>query len=127
MYQICRSSPAAAVAFWSRVYLPQVLGAELVPLASQKAPSSKPVHKLGPSGTTLVLGYLREILEGSARVDSKPFMARIGPEEGDPKGYWALKAAATPLLDQAKVGIDTQVGHQRLSLPFSTTRVCAFF
>ena len=98
-----------AVAFWARVLLPQVLGQDLPLSANQKPPSSKPVTKLGPTGTGTALAYMREVLEKNTHIGPKPQMVRLGPIEGDSKGYWALRAIATPLLSEAKCGIDIEV------------------
>lgn len=105
-----RTSPAVAVAFWTRVLLPQVLGQDLPLSANQKPHSSKPLTKLGPSGTSTALAFMREVLEKNTTiVGKKPQMVRMGPVEGDPKGVWALRAIATPLLSEAKGGIDIEV------------------
>ena len=52
---------------------------------------------------------MQEVLEKNTRIGTKPQMVRLGPMEGDPKGYWALRAIATPLLSEAKGGIDVEV------------------
>lgn len=97
------------VGFWSRVLLPQILGEDLPLLANQKATSAKPISKLGNVGTESAVRYMEETLEKNSVFEPKPRMVRLGPAEGDPKGYWALKAADTPLLHAAKIGIDPQV------------------
>lgn len=108
MLSSCRSNPGAVVAFWTRVLLPQVLGSDLPPLANQK-PLLKPVTKISSSGVSAALTFMRETLEKNAKLEGKPRLVRVGPSEGDPKGYWALKVTETPLLHAARAGIDTQV------------------
>ena len=55
---------------------------------------------------------MREVLEKNTQIGSKPQMVRLGPVEGDPKGYWALRAIATPLLSEAKCGVEVEVSFQ---------------
>ncbi len=98
-----------AVAFWTRALLPQVLGQDLPLSGNQKPASAKPVTKLSSSGISTSLTFMGDVLEHTTRIGSKPQMVRLGPMEGDPKGYWALRAIATPLLSEAKGGIETEV------------------
>lgn len=96
---------AVAVAVWCRVLLPQLLGQQLPSLAAQKQAAAPAVHKLVPSCATAALAYLSEAL-AMARGDASSIgVQRLGPEDGDPKGLWALKAADTYLLRAAQEGI----------------------
>ena len=121
---LCRSDPAVVVGFWSRVLLPQILGQELPPLANQKATPSKPVPKLSAACLDSALNYMQETLDKNTRFEAKPSMVRLGPVEGDSKGYWALKASDTPFLHAAKIGIDTQVAHGLLLVSVRNACMC---
>lgn len=90
------------------MFLPQILGTDLPPLANQRPPSQA-VSKIGGAAASSALSFMRETLEGQSAVDGKPRFIRIGPVEGDTKGYWALKASETTLLHAARAGVEVQV------------------